>query len=429
MKKLAVVTKVVIRDRIYIEKKDIEDIEYLKSIYTYFNGEEYLTTYEETENQILLPSNGFFKLKWDKLIDSRNFEKLPYQLPFSGTLREEQEEVVDKFTAKGRAISGVIQAPCGFGKTYTSCSLIAKNNTKTLILVHTKLLFKQWVKELEQLLPGCKIGQVGDGLFDLQDITVAIYKTVFNRINDIREHASLIIVDEAHMCPADTFSFVLNNLNAKIKIGVSATPRRKDGKHVFFKDFFSPFIVVAKDSRILATPSVKVMQTDIPFRVRNPKLDWAKGVTKLSQDKNYLQLIANTAINDIKNNRRPLILSDRVQMLKDLQLMIPNGVCLLGESKEEVREEVLENVGAKYHAVLSTKLFDEGISCHRLDTLYLTCPSANTIKLEQRIGRIIREHPDSQPPLIRDFWLKGLFTNRQQLSRMDWYRKNGYNIL
>ena len=57
------------------------------------------------------------------------------------------------------------------------------------------------------------------------------------------------------------------------------------------------------------------------------------------------------------------------------------------------------------NACSQRNFFDEGISCHRLDTLYLTCPSNNPIKLEQRIGRIIREHPDKQVPMIVDWWL------------------------
>ena len=83
----------------------------------------------------------------------------------------------------------------------------------------------------------------------------------------------------------------------------------------------------------------------------------------------------------------------------------------------------------KYKAVLSTKLFDEGISCHRLDTLYLTCPSNNPIKLEQRVGRIIREHPDKQVPMIVDWWLSGGIVARQQTKRLEWYKQRGYYIL
>jgi len=62
--------------------------------------------------------------------------------------------------------------------------------------------------------------------------------------------------------------------------------------------------------------------------------------------------------------------------------------------------KVSKNAGTKYSAILSTKIFDEGISCHRLDTLMFTCPGNNYAKLEQRIGRILRRHPDKKDPLV-----------------------------
>jgi superfamily II DNA or RNA helicase len=109
--------------------------------------------------------------------------------------------------------------------------------------------------------------------------------------------------------------------------------------------------------------------------------------------------------------------------------MITDSVCLIGETDESTRKDVLQNVGGKYKAVLSTKLFDEGISCHRLDTLFLTCPNNNPIKLEQRIGRIIREHPDKEVPMIVDFWLSGPIVARQQSKRLAWYNQRGYYLL
>ena len=238
----------------------------------------------------------------------------------------------------------------------------------------------------------------------------------------------MIIVDEAHLCPADLFSTALNNLNAKIKIGISATPKRKDGKHVFLSDYFSPFLVTAKDPRQVNDPSVKVITTDFRFPVIDPKRDWSRQINKLCGNSNYQKLIAETAIQMIANNRCPLILGERVQMLKDIQQLIPNSICLIGETNESTRKDVLSNVGGKYKAVLSTKLFDEGISCHRLDTLFLTCPSNNPIKLEQRIGRIIREHDDKELPMIVDFWLKGPIVHRQQIKRIEWYKQRGYYI-
>ena len=63
-----------------------------------------------------------------------------------------------------------------------------------------------------------------------------------------------------------------------------------------------------------------------------------------------------------------------------------------------------------------------------MDTLFLTCPNNNPIKLEQRIGRIIREHDDKELPLIVDFWLGGPIVHRQQTKRLEWYTNRGYYI-
>jgi superfamily II DNA or RNA helicase len=423
------VKSITIAEKIYIKKQDVEDSSALLAAYTYNNGDEFLSTIEETEEYFLVPSNSYHKLEWDYIEDKRNFVHLEYKLNFTGTLRPEQQEAVDKFFIGDRARSGLLQAKPGWGKTFAACSLIAKNNSKTLILVHTKLLFEQWIKEINNQLPSVTLGKIGDGLFSINDITVAIYKTAYNNIDQLRESFSTLIVDEAHKCPADMFSTVVNNVNAKVKIAITATPRRKDGKHIYLEDFFSTFKTVAEDSRVMAIPSVTIVPTDFKFPITDPKRDWARAMNKICADKDYQTLIANTAISYIKQKRCPLIIGDRVQMLKDLQKLIPDSICVIGESDNAVREDALNNLGKTYKAILTTKLFDEGISCHRLDTLFFTCPSNNPVQWEQRIGRIERLHPEKQFPLIVDFWLSGKVVSRQQQARLLWYQSRGYNLI
>jgi superfamily II DNA or RNA helicase len=577
------VKSITIAEKIYIKKQDVEDSSALLAAYTYNNGDEFLSTIEETEEYFLVPSNSYHKLEWDYIEDKRNFNKLDGSIAFTGTLRPEQQEAVDKFFIGDRARSGLLQAPPGFGKTFAACNLISRNNTKTLILTHTKLLFEQWHKELSTQLSNVDIGLIGDGKFTLGDVTIAIYKTAYNNIEKLQNEFSTVIVDECldyetqittrtgkiklgkivnnklevevltynieksifeykkvydwfkskqetliaigndahivkgtenhnvyvyqdskiikkpisdvtlndylvsnktntsieaislenhiepfslqkvkykypvaatsgyrynisvsdnhnyiannilvgncHKAPADMFSSVVNNINAKIKIGLSATPRRKDGKHVYLPDFFSPYLVIAKDSRNLAIPSVTIVPTDFKFPITDPKRDWARAMNKICADKDYQTLIANTAISYIKQKRCPLIIGDRVQMLKDLQKLIPDSICVIGESDNAVREDALNNLGKTYKAILTTKLFDEGISCHRLDTLFFTCPSNNPVQWEQRIGRIERLHPEKQFPLIVDFWLSGKVVSRQQQARLLWYQSRGYNLI
>lgn len=423
------VGSIILAEKIYISKQGLDDVSDLVAAYSYDNGDEFLSTLEETDDYFLVPSNSYHKLEWETITDARNFEHLEKPMLFKGKLRPEQQEAVNKFFIGDRARSGLLQAKPGWGKTFAMCSLLARNNSKTLILVHTKLLFEQWIKELSSQLPDTNIGKIGDGQFSIQDVTVAIYKTAYNNLDIIRDAFSTLLVDESHKCPADMFSAVVNNVNAKVKIAITATPRRKDGKHVYLEDFFSPFKVTADDSRALAVPSVTVLTTDFKFAVIDPKRDWARAMNKLCSDTEYHSLIAAKAVSYIKQGRCPLIIGDRVQMLKDIQKLIPNSICVIGESGNETREDALANLGTKYKAILTTKLFDEGISCHRLDTLFFTCPSNNSVQWEQRIGRIERLHPDKQFPLIVDFWLSGNIVTRQQRARLAWYQSRGYNLI
>ena len=137
----AKVGQIVLSDKIYIKKDQVYDEDSLVSLFTYDTGDDILQTYDETDTHFIVPSNSFGKLKYESYLDNRVYKKAKQDLNFAGELRWEQKEVVDKFHSKGRARSGIVQAPCGWGKTFTGVDIIARNNVTTLVMVHTKLLF------------------------------------------------------------------------------------------------------------------------------------------------------------------------------------------------------------------------------------------------------------------------------------------------
>lgn len=424
------VKEAVIADKIYIKTDSISNISQLEAAYTYGLGDIFHTTieYDSEKKLFSVPSNSYHKLDIEHVEDLRNFDDITTTLEFAGSLRKEQQEVVNKFFNIGNRVrSGLIHAACSWGKSYASCGLIARANKPTLVLVHTKLLFDQWIDLLKNLIPNVSIGMVGDGKYDVQDITVGIYKSVLNNIEDLHDRFALLIVDEAHFAPADMFSSVVNSLNCRAKIAVTATPKRKDGKHIVFSDYFTPYVVKARESQQPTLPMVKIKQTSTNFIPINPKRDWIREINKLAKNRQYMSVIKTQAIHYIEQGRCLLILGDRVEWLKELEKRIPNSVLLIGETKN--RDEILEGVGTQYKAVLTTKLFDEGVSCHRLDTIFLTFPSNNPIKLEQRIGRIQREHPEKQHPLIVDFWLNGNIVEKHQKSRIQWYKERDFELI
>ena len=60
------VKKIFLSDKIYIKKKDVEDADHLLSLYTYDNGDEFLSTISEDEDYYIVPSNSYHKLSGTK---------------------------------------------------------------------------------------------------------------------------------------------------------------------------------------------------------------------------------------------------------------------------------------------------------------------------------------------------------------------------
>lgn len=426
------IKKAILSDKIYFYKHDLVGIDFEDFRYVLFNynlGDRFYSTLEVNDDtgMCAVPSGSWHKLNILELEDNR-FTSIEHDWNFKGTLRPNQQQITDKILQPPTLYSGLIQAPCGFGKTFIGTYLIGGHKKSTIIICHTKLLAYQWFEALSELLTGAEIGFIGDGKESIKPITIAIYKSLLTRIEKVYNQFEVIFVDEAHLCMAETFSKAVNSINAKTKIALTATPVRKDGLHVALPDYFGPNRLIAIDDSKLSA-SVEVVKTQVPFRVINPSRDWTRQLTKLSRNTSYLNLIAQKANDKIAHGRCPLILSERIEMLEELKSRIPNSVLLVGNTKNNDREDILQKAGTKYSAILSTRIFDEGISCHRLDTLMLTCPGNNYSKLEQRIGRILRQHPDKKDPLIIDFWLASPIVYHQQQNRLEWYRKQNYEIL
>lgn len=425
------IKKATISDKITFHESDILDgsaLDLKYVLFTYNLGSDFYTTleYDKDTGICEVPSGSWNKLNILELEDKR-FVGPEYPFSCDIELKPQQQEIADKLLQPPKLYGGLIQAPCGFGKTYLGTYIIGNYKKPALIVCHTKLLAYQWIDVLSKHVSGTDIGMIGDGKENIQPITVGIYKSLLTRLDKIKDKFEVMFVDESHLCVADTFSKVVNGINCKTKIALTATPTRKDGLHVALPDYFSCNHLVAKDTEKI-TPHVEVQKTTVPFRVIQPKRDWTKQLTKLSSNEPYLNLIAEKAINKIAYGRCILILSERIDMLESLKLKIPKSVLLVGKTSNEQREQILSGAGTKYDAILSTKIFDEGISCHRLDTLFLTCPNNNPAKLEQRIGRIQREHPEKKYPLIVDFWVQGPIVLRQQMNRLEWYKKQNFII-
>jgi len=146
-------------------------------------------------------------------------------------LREYQREWVGHFLERG---SGVFVGPSGSGKTVAAMGAIEAIGGETLVLVPSRELATQWRSELidnTTIIPN-QIGEYHGGQKEIRPITIATYHTAgMDRHRELFDERQwgLIVYDEVHHIPASIYRQSAN-LQAKHRLGLSATPVREDDK-------------------------------------------------------------------------------------------------------------------------------------------------------------------------------------------------------
>lgn len=74
--------------------------------------------------------------------------------------------------------NGIVKVATGGGKTVIAGYTIGILRKKSIFIVHTRDLLYQAIESFKRIFPGEKIGQIGDGWIDLQNITVATMQTL-----------------------------------------------------------------------------------------------------------------------------------------------------------------------------------------------------------------------------------------------------------
>lgn len=346
---------------------------------------------------------------------------------FNAELRESQQEIHD--TVEDNCL---INASVGFGKTITALSLAHKFQTKTLVVVHTSFLLDQWVGEIKKWLD-IDCGILGGGKSNLEPpIVVATIQSLsrkWDKLEGISTMFGLIIVDEVHKTPATSYTSSLNKFKARYKIGLSGTLKRKDGKGVLIQDYFGCDIRQPKQENVMM-PSVDLIYTE--ERLEAKRGAFAEGTTKLSQNINYILLLASLCKIYSDRGHKILLVSDRVATLEALYDLVPNAVLITGHTKTEDREESVSrivNPKSPFNIILgSIGIFKEGISINPLSCLILGCPTNNLPMLEQLVGRIMRKSEGKLNPVVVDIILKGGIAYNQANNRKQYYEGKNYKL-
>lgn len=328
-------------------------------------------------------------------------------------LDEYQEGAVKAILSKKQ---GVIHAITSAGKSLIILKAICEMKKPALIVVHRKILMKQFLEDIEKYArtkSGEKIvvGIVGGGKKELGDITIAIDKTLSLNIEKYRDKFGVVFQDECHLAPADNMLKLINSINSERRFGVTGTLKRKDQKEFLIFATFGGIIYTITKEQLLKMG--RVVPVEIVITESQTQFDYEGAIEEYGVTKAYQLMEKTLSLCPARNDqivdlvyslrgKKTVILSKLVQPCYELQkkLLSKHGIqsgVLTGRNSKEAMESYEQMKHKNLEVIFATiGCVSTGVSISDLENIVLISPLySNELLLHQIRGRLMRISPET----------------------------------
>jgi len=395
--------------------------------------------YRETATKLFIP-HYYGVEQFGPPAEYKLHEGVTIDLPFCGTLRENQSMVVNCYltSLQGKcAGGGLLELPCAYGKTVLSLNIISQLKKKTLIIVHKEFLMNQWMERIAQFLPQARVGKIQGTVVDIddKDIVLGMLQSLSMKDYPIGTFHSfgLLVADEVHHISSCVFSQVLFKVVTKYTLGLSATMNRKDGTTHVIKMFLGDIVYKGKrdESREVIVRAIRYHVNDDEFN--EVKTDfrgkpmYSTMITKLCEYNDRTEFILKIMGDMLHENpaQQIIVLAHNKNLLKYIHDAVEHRqMATVGYYVGGMKEAALKASEQKTVVVATYAMASEALDIKTLTTLIMATPKTD---IEQSVGRILREK-HSHPVVVDIIDEHGIFQN-QWNKRKAFYKKENYKII
>ena len=394
-------------------------------------------------------------------IEDKRTEGRKFNISFKGDLRESQIPAVETMLENE---TGILHAATAFGKTVVCCYMIARRSLSTLILVDRTDLMNQWLKRLEEFLDideelpeyQTKTGRIKkrkslignlqgahDTLTGIVDVAMIRSLKKKDGFHPMLKEYSQVYFDECHHAASDSAMEVLQEINAKYVYGVTATPKRGDGKEKINELLIGPVRY-----RFTAKDRAEEQNIDHLVYPRFTRTVKTHRLSKTPYGNDAFELIRNNDVRDeqivrdvadcVKAGRTPVVLTKYVDHAKKLSERLKtyaDRVILLtgadGTKARRAQVEELHQVKDSESLILvgTGSLLGEGFDFPRLDTLFMATPVSGESVVEQYVGRLNRDYEGKENVIVYDYVDSHIPKfDKMYAARLRAYKKIGYEL-
>ena len=109
----------------------------------------------------------------------------------------------------------------------------------------------QWKDRILEFLPNAKIGKIQQNTIDIEDKDIVLSMVQSLSMKEYPEDTfksfGLAIFDECHHLGAEVFHKSMTKVASKYMLGLSATPKEKDGLSKVFEWYIGPIVYLQKN--------------------------------------------------------------------------------------------------------------------------------------------------------------------------------------
>lgn len=377
-----------------------------------------------------------FDLYYDEVdvVDQRSKPKMPYKLEWVQPLYTGKEVRNGKKTANQAAIvkkwlsvkEGIIEASPRTGKSVIAACIGTTIGLRVLIIAHESHLCHQMANEYVVMTNvaevaaknGLKIEDLilhidTNSKLDIEKIKQACVVSVNyqkfihtkQRIKLLTDLFGIIFVDECHQASATAFAQFLNSINARYRCGLSATTKRRDGRHVIGRMLIGPVTVKSSTSALI--PTLTLIKTGINLPPSAPK-PRDGGFKFLARSKTRNKLIVNNVMKDLAEGHPAVIvpvgfkyhIRELYQMfLEEFDNDRTKVIIYEGGVNKKDRLEKFESEGKVMIAQWS--MIKQGVTLKKPTCMHLVLPRADGHMFYQLVNRICTPQLKKRKPVVR----------------------------
>lgn len=347
--------------------------------------------------------------------------------------------IIAEWRAGRRSVCACL--PTGGGKTVCAGALMERlipKGRRILILVHRRELIRQFLETLNAMGFLAEVGIIASGYPSRPWAQIQLASV---QALNMRKHLDVapdyIIIDEAHHARAKTWTQILERWPQARRLGLTATPRRMDGKglgehfdallvgpdtqDLISSGHLSPFRMIAPPVETLNTKGIRILAGDYSKKDMDEKFD----------DKTVAD--CTSAYMEHVQGHRAIIFCWSVHRSEELAKKLRGlGVrCehIDGNTDVRRRDNVLEAFArGDVEAITNVDIISEGFDCPAADAIVMMRPTQSLTIYLQQIGRGLRYQPGKTALLVdlaRNVYTHGFPTQRRVWRLQDTRPKRG----